>query len=115
MSTSTLNWPRLPMPTLCTLIWKRSSRQSWQPETTCAAIRGAPPLRYKVVNSQRTTKARRSHSLPLLTYSRAGGLRQPPGRAAELAAVPGTHEEMGHDVRVLLSADGGRGDEPLVG
>jgi vancomycin aglycone glucosyltransferase len=24
-------------------------------------------------------------------------------------------EDMGHDVRVLLSTDGGRGDEPLVG
>ncbi len=35
--------------------------------TTCTAVRGAPPLRKKVVSSQRTTKAkaRRSHSLPL--------------------------------------------------
>jgi hypothetical protein len=63
--------------------------------TTCTAVRGAPPLRKKVVNSQRTTKARRSHSLPLLTYSRLGGLRQDPGRAGELAAGPRTDEDMG--------------------
>jgi hypothetical protein len=63
--------------------------------TTCTAVRGAPPLRKKVVNSQRTTKARRSLSLPLLTYSRLGALRQDPGRAAELAAGPKTGEDMG--------------------
>jgi len=56
--------------------------------TTCTAVRGAPPLCKKVVNSQRTTKARRSHPLPLLTYSRLGGLRQDPGRAAESAVGP---------------------------
>ena len=53
--------------------------------------------------------------LPLLPYSAPGGLRQDPGRAAESAAGPRTDEERGHDVRVLLSTDGGRGDEPLVG
>jgi len=65
--------------------------------TTCTAGRGAPPLRKKVVSSQRTTKAkaRRSHSLPLLTYSGLGGLRQDPGRAAESAAGPRTDEDMG--------------------
>jgi hypothetical protein len=65
--------------------------------TTCTAVRGAPPLRKKIVSSQRTTKAkaRRSHSLPLLTYSRLGGLRQDPGRAAESAAGPRTDEDMG--------------------
>jgi len=65
--------------------------------TTCTAVRGAPPLRNKVVSSQRTTraKARRSHSLPLLTYSAPGGLRQDPGRAAESAAGPRTDEDMG--------------------
>jgi hypothetical protein len=65
--------------------------------TTCTAVRGAPPLRKKVVSSQRTTKAkaRRSHSLPLLRYSAPGGLRQDPGRAAESAAGPRTDEDMG--------------------
>ena len=65
--------------------------------TTYTAVRGAPPLRKKVVSSQRTTKAkaRRSHSLPLLTYSAPGGLRQDPGRAAESAAGPRTDEDMG--------------------
>jgi hypothetical protein len=65
--------------------------------TTCTAVRGAPPLHEKVVSSQRTTKAkaRRSHSLPLLTYSRLGGLRQDPGRAAESAVGPRTDEDMG--------------------
>jgi hypothetical protein len=63
--------------------------------TTCTAVRGAPPLRKKVVSSQWTTKARRSHSLPLLPYSRLGGLRQDPGRAAESAAGPRTDEDMG--------------------
>ncbi len=85
--------------------------------TTCTAVRGAPPLRKKVVSSQRMTKAeaRRSHPLPLLTYSAPGGLRQDPGRAAESAAGPRTDEDMGHDVGVLLSTEGGRGDESLVG
>jgi hypothetical protein len=83
--------------------------------TTCTAVRGAPPLRKKVVNSQRTTKARRSLSLPLLTYSRLGALRQDPGRAAELAAGPKRAKTWGHDVCVLLSTYGGRGGEPLVG
>jgi hypothetical protein len=65
--------------------------------TTCTAAGGAPPLRKKVVSSQRTTKAkaRRSHSLPLLMYSAPGGLRQGPGRAAESAAGPRTDEDMG--------------------
>jgi hypothetical protein len=49
----------------------------------------------RVVNSRRTTKARSSHSLPLLTYSRLGGLRQDPGRAAESATGPTTDEDMG--------------------
>jgi hypothetical protein len=40
-------------------------------------------------------KARRSHSLPLLTYSAPGGLRQDPGRAAESSAGPRTDEDMG--------------------
>ena len=65
--------------------------------TTWTAVRGAPPLRKKVVSSQRTTKAkaRRSHSLPLLTYSGLGGLPQDPGRAAESSAGPRTDEDMG--------------------
>jgi hypothetical protein len=84
---------------------------------TCTAVRGARPRRKKVVSSQRMTKAkaRRSHSLPLLTYSRQGGLRQDPGRAAESAADQERTKTWGHDVRVLLSTYGGRGDEPLVG
>ena len=66
--------------------------------TTCTAGRGAPPLRKKVVSSQRTTKAkaRRSHSLPLLAYSAPGGLRQDPGRAAESAAGPRTDEAVSY-------------------
>jgi hypothetical protein len=84
--------------------------------TTCTAVRGAPPLREKVVSPQRTTKAKvgRSHSLPLLAYSRLGGLRQDPGRSAESAAGPRTDEDMGPR-RACVSTDGGRGDEPLVG
>ena len=72
---------------------------------------------WEVVSSRRTTKvkARRYDSLPLSTYSAPEGLRQDPGRAAESAAGPKMDEDMGHDVRVLLSTDGGRGDEPLVG
>src|SRR5260370_35529283 len=60
--------------------------------TTCTAGRGAPPLRKKVVSSQRTTKAkaRRSHSLPLLTYSALGAVRQYPCLAAQSAARPRT-------------------------
>jgi hypothetical protein len=55
-------------------------------------------------------KAKRSHSLPLLTYSALGGLRQDPGRAAESSAGPRTDEDMGATTCVcLLSTDGGRG------
>ena len=49
-------------------------------------------------------------SLPLLTYSGLGGLRQDPGRAAGSSAGPRTDEGTEHDVRVLLSTYGGRGD-----
>ena len=65
--------------------------------TTCTAVRGVPPLRKKVVSSQRMTKVkvRSSLSLPLLTCSAPGGLRQDPGRAAESAAGPRTNEDMG--------------------
>ena len=85
--------------------------------TTWTAVRGAPPLRKKVVSSQRTTKAkaRRSHSLPLLTYSRLGAC----GKARVVLQNRRPDQERtktwGHDVRVLLSTYGGRGDEPLVG
>jgi hypothetical protein len=54
--------------------------------------------------------------LPLLTYSALGGLRQDPGRGAESSAEANQPAEVGHDVRVLLSTYGGRGDvEPVVG
>jgi hypothetical protein len=69
----------------------------------------------KVVNSQRTTKARRSHSLPLLTYSRLGGLRQDPGRAAESAAGPRTDEDMGARRACVVVDLWGTRRQPLVG
>jgi len=77
--------------------------------TTCTAVRGAPPLRQKVVNSQRTTKARRCYSLPFLTYSRLGGLRP---RVVLQNRRPDQEwtKTWGHDVRVLLSNYGGRDD-----
>lgn len=54
--------------------------------------------------------------MPLLTYSGLGDLPQDPGRAAESSAGPRTDEDMGHDVRVLLSTYWGRGEVgPLVG
>ena len=40
-------------------------------------------------------KAKRPHSLPLLTYSAPGGLRQDPGRAPESSAGPRTDEDLG--------------------
>src|SRR6266566_1880368 len=52
---------------------------------------------------------------PTVGDLRLGGLRQDPGRAAESAAGPERTKTRGHDVRVLLSTYGGRGDEPLVG
>jgi hypothetical protein len=85
--------------------------------TTCTAVRGAAPLREKVVSPQRTTKAkaRRSHSLPLLTYSAPGACGKtrvgPQNRRPDQERT----KPWGHDVRVLLSTDAGRGDEPLVG
>src|SRR5882724_8703173 len=68
-------------------------RQSQRGVRYIGAVRGAPPLRKKVVSSQRTTKARKSHSLPLLAYSAPGGLRQDPGRATESAAGSRTDED----------------------
>jgi vancomycin aglycone glucosyltransferase len=53
--------------------------------------------------------------LPLPTYSAPGGLRQDPGRTAESRADHGRTKTRDHVVRVLLSTDGGRRDEPLVG
>jgi hypothetical protein len=59
-------------------------RSSW---TTAILVRGASLLREELVHLQRTTKGRKiTHSLPLSTYSAPGGLRQDPGRAAELSA-----------------------------
>jgi len=84
---------------------------------TCTPVRGAPPLRKKGVSSQRATKAkaRKSHSLPLLTFSRLEGLRQDPGRAAESSAGPRTDEDMGARRACVVVDPWGRGDEPLVG
>jgi hypothetical protein len=54
--------------------------------------------------------------LPLSTYSALGGLPQDPGHGAESAVDATTCGNGGHDVRVLLSTYGGRGDVgPLVG
>jgi hypothetical protein len=51
--------------------------------------------RVSVPSGRPKGKARRSHSLPLLTYSGLGGLRQDPGRAAGSLAGPRTGEDMG--------------------
>ena len=72
----------------------------------CTAVRGAPPLRKKVVSSQQTTRARRSHPSPFSAYSRLGGLRQDPGRAAESAAGPRTDEDAGVRAARLGAAAG---------
>ena len=54
--------------------------------------------------------------MPLLTYSRLGGLRQDPGRAAELSAGPRTNEDMGARRACVVVDLWGRGDVgPLVG
>ena len=54
--------------------------------------------------------------MPLLTYSAPGGLRQDPGRAVESPAEARTCGHGSHEVRVLLSTMGSRGDvEPLLG
>jgi hypothetical protein len=67
------------------LTWERGEQAEWQRTARW----------HTAVNSQPTTMARRSHSLPFLTYSRLGGLRQDPGRAAESAGGPRTDEDMG--------------------
>ncbi len=71
-------------------IWRASPRLAWRgdPRENGGALDGVRVLPAKA-------KARRSHPLPLLTYSRLGGLRQDPGRAAESAAGPRTDEDMG--------------------
>ena len=43
------------------------------------------------------------HSLPLLTYTAHGGLRQDPGRAAQSSAEARTYGNGGSEMRVLLS------------
>lgn len=55
---------------------------------TRTALRGAPPLREKLVSSsgRQKAKAERSLSRPLLTYSALGGLRQDPGGGAKSSA-----------------------------
>ena len=69
---------------------KRPGGEAWGHSLGCRAAASR-----EGGHSQRTTKAGRTHSLPLLTYSRPGGLRQAPGRAAESAAGPRTNEDMG--------------------
>ncbi len=59
-------------------------------------------------------KARSLTSLPLLTYSALGGLPQDPGRAAESRPGQERTKTWGHDVNVLLSTYGGRGDVGLL-
>ena len=53
--------------------------------------------------------------MPLLTYSAPGACGKtrvgPQNRRPDQERT----KTWGHDVRVLLSTDGGRGDEPLVG
>lgn len=78
---------------------------------------GTTLTREKLCQFLRATKvkARRSLSLPLLSYSAPGGLRQDPDLAAESSPRP-VPAEWGFDVRVSLSKYGGRGGvEPLVG
>jgi hypothetical protein len=59
------------------------------------AARRRSVRRVSVRSGRPKGKARRSHSLPLLTYSALGGLPQDPGRAAESSAGPRTDEDMG--------------------
>jgi hypothetical protein len=79
----------------------------------------APPLREKLVSSsgRQKTKARRSLSLPLLTYSALGGLRQDPGRAAESSAEATICGNEGTTCGCCCrSTYGGCGDvEPVLG
>jgi hypothetical protein len=58
------------------------------PDTDTRVRAGAPPLREKPVRSvgRQKTKARRTLSLPLSTYSARGGLPQDPGHGAESSA-----------------------------
>lgn len=56
-----------------------------------------------------------THSLPLLTYSAPGALRQDPCRAAESSAEARTDGNGIHEVRVLLLTYDSRGGvEPLL-
>src|SRR5258708_27785946 len=55
-----------------------------------------------------------AHSSPFSTYSAPGVLRQDPGRAAESSTSTGTSGNGGHEVRVLLSMYGSRGDVARV-
>lgn len=77
------------------------------------AVRGAPP---QLVSSSRRQKERQGElSLPLLTYSALGALRQDPGHGAESSADATTCGN-GSTTCVLLSTYGGRGDvDPVVG
>src|SRR5438445_7555621 len=49
-------------------------------------------------------------------YSAQGGLRQGPGRAAESPTMTSSYRNGRHEMRVLLSTYGSRGDiEPVMG
>ena len=54
---------------------------------------------------------------PLATFNvqQTGGLAARPGSCCRIGGRTKTDEDMGYDVRVLLSTYGGRGDEPLAG
>jgi hypothetical protein len=85
--------------------------------TTCTAVRGAPPLREKVVRSQRTTRQRQGDLTPChFNVQRTGGLAARPGSGRRIGGRTENGRRHGAtDVRALSSTDGGRGDEPLVG
>ena len=84
--------------------------------TTCTAVRGAPPLRKKVVSSQGRQRQRQGDLTPChfqrIAHRGACGKTRvgPQNRRPEQERT----KTWGHDVRVSLSTDGGRGDEPPV-
>jgi hypothetical protein len=79
--------------------------------TACGASPGGCPS-----TADDQGKGATSFFLSILNLWYSGGLRQDPGRAAELPTQAGTYENGSWEVRVLLSTYGSRGGvEPVVG
>jgi hypothetical protein len=80
-------------------------------EANGTAVRSAPPLREDVVRAQRTRKRKEgTPSLPLSEYSAPGACGKARVVRHHRPSMPELAEMGGHEMRVVLSTYGSRGD-----